>query len=79
MFARVLDDAVVDVGEVHDMHHVREAALEPAAQHVLEDVGAKVAEVRALPHGRSARVQPDLLVAQWLDRLQPPRHRIVQT
>ena len=53
----VLDDPVVDVGEVHHVRDLREPAVEPAAQHVLEDERAEVADVDTIPDRRSAGVE----------------------
>ena len=42
---RLGDDAVIHVGQVHDLEHLVPARLEPPPQQVLEEEGAEVSDV----------------------------------
>jgi hypothetical protein len=53
------DDAVVDVGEVHDVMHFEAAELEEAAENVLKDEGAVIADVRVVVDRGAASVHAD--------------------
>ena len=55
----LLDDAVVHVGEVHDVIKPVAAVAQPAAQDVLEGEGPQVADVGEVPDGRAAGVHAD--------------------
>ena len=53
------DDAVVDIGEVHDVGEAEAAEFEKAAEDVLEDEGAEVADVGVVVDGGAAGVHGD--------------------
>ena len=53
------DDAVVDVGEIHDMGKAVAAEFQKAAQDVLEDESAVVADVGVVVDGGAAGVHGD--------------------
>src|ERR1039457_403578 len=75
----VLDDPVVDVGEIH---HVRDVAgeppVQPAAQDILEDEGPEVADVDAVPDRGAAGVHADVAGLDRLHRDELTTHRVVQ-
>src|SRR5205807_4752602 len=50
------DDAIVHVGQVHDVDQLESSKLEEAAKHVLEHEGAVVADVRVIVDGGAASV-----------------------
>ena len=56
----LVDDLVVDVGDVLDQRHCEAAAPQPAAQHGEGDVGTGVADVHEVVHGGAAAVDADL-------------------
>ena len=45
---RIGDDAVVHVGQIHDVGQLEAAQLQEAAQNILEDEGAEIADVRVV-------------------------------
>ena len=60
LFVCLVDDLVVDVGEVlHELHLVA-AVLKVAAQQVEHDERARVADVEVVVHGRAAGIHFDL-------------------
>ena len=50
------DDAVVHVGEVHDLSDLEAARFQEAAQDVLENEGAKISDVREVVDRGTAAV-----------------------
>ena len=60
LFVRLIDDLVVDVGEVLHEFHLVAAVLEVAAQQVEHDERARVADVEIVVHGRAAGIHFDL-------------------
>ena len=78
MLGRLLDDAVLDVGQVHHLGDAIPLLEEDAAQQVLEEEGAEVTDMRIIVDGRAAGVHPNVA---WLDRhelFQPAAHRVVE-
>ena len=63
------DDAVVHVGEVHDVVELEAAEFQEAAQDVLEHEGAVVADVREVVDRGTAGVDADFASALRDERL----------
>ena len=74
----VVDQPVVHVGQVHDVGDPREAALKPAAQHVLEEEGPEVPDVGTVPDRRAAGVEAHVAGLQGCDRLEPAGEGVVE-
>ena len=68
--ARVADDLVVHVGDVHDPRHAQALEEQHAAQQVGKDEGAEVAHVGGGVDGRAAGVHADVSRLERLERLQ---------
>ena len=56
----VLDDAVVHVGNVHDLQHAIALGMQEAPQDVLKNEGAEIADVREGVDRRAAGVDAHL-------------------
>ena len=61
----LVEDLVVDVGDIAHERHLVAQSLEPAAHHVERDGGADVADMRRALHGGATHVDTDLT---WFDR-----------
>ena len=55
----LLDDAVVDIGEIHDVVQAVTPVAQPAAEDVLEGKGAQIADMSEIPDGGAAGVHAD--------------------
>jgi hypothetical protein len=67
---------VTDVGDVHDVTHLKAVPAQYALQHIFEQERAEVADVLIVVDGRTARIEPDR--AGRLERLEPAeRTRVV--
>jgi len=53
---RVGDDAVIHIGEVHDVIQLETAPLQETAKNILKNKGAEIADVRIVVSGGAARV-----------------------
>ena len=79
-FARLVDDLVVDVGDVADIDDVA-LAVEMAQQtekHVEDDEGARIADMDALIDRRAADIEADTVGIDRLEHLLGARQRVVQ-
>jgi len=79
VLAGILDETVIDVGEVHDMGDPIESALQPPSQHVLEQECSEVTDMGPVPHRGSAGVDADVSRLKRFDRLQPPAQGVVES
>ncbi len=69
---RELDDAILDVRDVHHVRDLVAAVLEVAAQHVAEGGHrAEVADVRVVPDGRAAEVEFGLALFHGAELFEP--------
>src|SRR5690606_10669719 len=75
---RALDDAVVDVGEVHDEPDLDPLPLEVAVEDVVEDERPVVADVGQLVDGRAARVHPDVAGHERVEVIESTGQRVVE-
>ena len=66
---RRLDDAVVDVGNVHHLHHAVALGMQEAAQNILKHERAKIADMREGVDRRAARVDAHFARMNGLQRL----------
>src|SRR2546430_16523898 len=63
----LLDDAVLDVSEVHHLGHAISLLEGDPAQQVLEEEGAEVTDVRYVVDGRTAGIHPTLARLEWTE------------
>jgi len=70
---RVLNNAVVDVGEVHHLHYAEALGVKEPAQDVLKREGAKVSYMGKIIDRRAAGVDSNLSWIDWLERFQAVR------
>ena len=68
LFVSLLDDLVIDIGDVGDELHLEAAPGEVAADDVEADEGARVADMDVVVHGGTAHVHADLPVLERLER-----------
>jgi len=66
----VLNDAIVHVGEVHDLQDAKAAEEEEPAQDILEDEGTKVADMSIVVDRRAAAVDADFALVKGLEGLE---------
>ena len=64
-FIRLIDDLIVDIGEVLHKFHLVAPVLKVAAQQVEYNERARIADVEVVIHGRAAGIHFDLT---WGDR-----------
>ena len=76
---RIGDDAVVHVGQVHDVLHLVAAQLQEPPKNVLKDEGAIVADVRVVVHRRSAGVHADPIAFLWRESFDLSAQRVVKS
>ncbi len=67
LVVRLVDDLIVDIGEVLDVRDLIPFELEVAADHVTRDEGQHVTHVRLVLNGHSAEIHPDLAVCDRLE------------
>src|ERR1700693_533701 len=79
MLGGLLDDAVLDVGQIHHLGDAVSLLQQDPAQQVLEEKGAEVADVRVVVDGRTARIHPDVAHFDRLELFHLPTHRVVET
>src|ERR1700732_412016 len=60
MLGRLLDDAVLDIGQVHHLGHAVSQREQLPPKQVFEEEGPEVADVRIVVDGRTARIHPDV-------------------
>ena len=75
----ILDDAVVHVGEIHDVEETIAAGAQVAAEDVLEDEGAEVADVREVVDGGAAGVHADFARMNRVERFERVGESVVET
>src|SRR5699024_3223629 len=77
---RLVEDLVVDVGDVAHERHVQVVPVgQPAAQDVEGDAAADVADVRLALHGRPAQIDRGRAGDQWREITQGPGRGVEQT
>src|SRR5207253_8252541 len=74
----LVEDPVVDVGQVHHMGEPETGHLKVPAQQVVEEEREQVAYVRVVPYGRPACVHADLARFLWLEDVLRTGQRVVQ-
>src|SRR6266446_4023835 len=74
----LLDDAVLDVGEVHHLGDAISLLEEDPAQQVLEEESAEVTDVRIIVDGRAAGVHANVARLDRHELFQPAAHRVVE-
>ncbi len=72
------DDLVIDVGQVHHLHHAPPAKAQRTPEQILEQERAKVADVRRVVDGGTARVHAHGVFVGRRERLDRTGHRVVQ-
>ena len=77
-FGRLVEDLVVDVGDVADVCDLVAAAAQPADQGVEGDGGAQVADVRGSLYGGAAQVDADLTGGDRVEGLDAGALGVVQ-
>ncbi len=75
---RLVEDAVVDVGEVHHVSHLVAADLKMAAGEVIDEKSPKVPDVRIVPNCRPARVHAGLAWFEGLEHILRARQGVVK-
>ncbi len=75
---RLVEDAVVDVGEVHHVGHLVAADLKMAAGEVIDEKSPKVPDVRVVPDCRPARVHAGMAWFEGLEHVLRARQRVVK-
>ena len=73
-----LDDAIVDVGHVHHLHHAVALRMQEAAQNILKHERAEIPDVREGVDGGAAGVDAHLARMNGLQRLDAVRERVVE-
>ena len=74
----LIEDPVVDVGEVHDVGHAVSGDLEVAPEQVIEKECAQVSDMREIPHRRPAGVHADMSTFEWFEDILRPRECVVK-
>src|SRR5205823_9583941 len=72
----LLDDLVVDVGDVHHPCHVEALVAQIAHEQVRKEKRSEVADVRRAVDRWSARVDPDVARHQRRELVRPPGERV---
>ena len=75
---RLVEDAVVDVGEIHDVRHPVAGDLQVPAKQVVEKESAQVSNVRKVPHCRPAGVHADVSGLEGFEHGLRPGESVVQ-
>src|ERR1700694_1708686 len=78
MLRGLLDDAVLDIGEVHHLRDLVALLEEDPAQQILEEEGAEVADVGIVVHRWTAGVHPNVALLDRYELFHPATHRVVQ-
>ena len=76
---RLVQDAVVDVGEVHHVCDAIPRHTQVSPDEVIEEESAEVADVRVVPHRRAARVHAHVAVLERLELFLGTRERVVES
>ena len=74
----LVDDLVVDVGDIGDMDHVEAKPLQVAPQHVIGQRGARMTEVRVIVNRRPAGIDQHPPRLPSLQRPHPLRQRVIK-
>ena len=74
----VLDDAIVNVSEVHYLQDLETAGEQEAAEYVLEDKSTKIADMRIIVDRGAAAVDADFALVEGLEGLKAARKRVVE-
>ena len=75
---RLLDDAILDIGEVHHLRDLVPLLAQDPAKQVLKQKGAEVADVGIVVNRRAARVHPDVSRLERHELFDLAAHRVVQ-
>ena len=75
---RILDDAVVHVGQVHHLQDAVAARVQKSPQNVLKHEGSEISDVREVIYRRPAGVHAHFALMNGLEGLQAICQRVVQ-
>ena len=78
MLGRLLDDPVLDIGQVHHLGDAVSLLEQDPPQQVLEEKGPEVTDVSVIVNGRAAGIHPDVPHFDRLELFHLPTHRVVE-
>src|SRR6202044_2349622 len=78
-FRRLLDDAIVHIGQVHHLHHPQAARKQESAQNILKYERPKIPDMGEIVDRGPAGVDANLARVQRREGLQAITERVVET
>ena len=75
---RLVEDPIIDVGQVHDMRDPKARHAKVPADEVVKEKRTQVSDVREVPHRRTTGVHAHKTRFEWLEDVLRPAESVVQ-